>query len=165
MEKFKIGKVVNSVALKGEIKIYNYSDYKERYEEIEKLLIGETLYKIQKVRYQKEMVIVKLEGIDDRNAADELKNEDIFIYEDELRELPEDVHYIKDLIGLSVIDKKDGTKLGEIVDVLQNSAQDIYVVKREGKEDLLIPVVSEFVKEISLEDKTVNVELIEGFLE
>ncbi len=74
MTEINIGKIVNVVGLKGEVKVYNYSDYKERYEELDHIYLYEMKnlkeYKIEKVRYQKEMVILKLKGIDDRDMAE-----------------------------------------------------------------------------------------------
>ena len=73
MEKIKIAKIVNVSGIKGEVKLYHYSDYKERFEELEQIIVekkgkSQTL-KIEKVRYQGDMVILKLEGISDRNTA------------------------------------------------------------------------------------------------
>ena len=74
MEKIKIGKIVNAVALRGEVKVYHYSDYKERFEELDRILVERRgkyeEYEIEGVRYQKEMVILKLKGINDRNEAE-----------------------------------------------------------------------------------------------
>lgn len=168
MEKIKIGKIVNAVALRGEVKVYHYSDYKERFEELSHIYVENkknfTEYKIEKVRYQKDMVILKLKGVDDRNAAEALKERDVFITEEDLRELPEDTFYVRDLIGCAVYDEKEDRNLGEITDVLQNSAQDIYVIKREGGEEVLIPAVKEFVKAIDIDNKKVTVSLIPGFI-
>ena len=95
MEKIKIGKIVNAVALRGEVKVYSYSDRKERYEALKEILVeqkkGFTPYEIQNVRYQKNIVILKLRGVDDRNAAEALKERDIYITEADLPELPDDI--------------------------------------------------------------------------
>ena len=67
MEKIKIGKIVSAVALRGEVKVYHYSDYKERFEELDSVLIeskGKFVeYEIEKVRYQKDTAILKLAEI------------------------------------------------------------------------------------------------------
>ncbi len=165
MEKIKIGRIVNAVALRGEVKVYNYSGYRERYEELKQIFVEDKEYEIEKVRYQQHMVILKLSGVDDRNGAEAMKNKDIFITEDDLLELPEDTFYIRDLIGLSVIDVENSETIGTIKDVLQPSSQDIYVVKRTNGKDAMIPVVSEFVKEVSIEEGYVKVHLIEGMIE
>ncbi len=169
MEKIKIGKIVNAVALRGEVKVYHYSDYKERFEELDSVLLEHKgkyeEYGIEGVRYQKEMVILKLKGVSDRNAAEALKERDIYITEADLRELPEDTFYIRDLIGCKALSADDGSEIGEIIDVLQNSAQDIYQIRLANGKETLIPVVAEFVKEVDIEHKTVKIRLIPGFID
>ncbi len=169
MEKIKIGKIVNAVALRGEVKVYHYSDYKERFEELDSVLLEHNgkyeEYGIEGVRYQKEMVILKLKGVSDRNAAEALKERDIYITEADLRELPEDTFYIRDLIGCKALSADDGSEIGEIIDVLQNSAQDIYQIRLANGKETLIPVVAEFVKEVDIEHKTVKIRLIPGFID
>ena len=165
MEKIKIGRIVNAVALRGEVKVYNYSGYKERYEELERIIVEDKEFEIEKVRYQQHMVILKLAGVNDRNAAEAMKNKDVFITEEDLVELPEDTFYIRDLIGLTVIDEESGATIGKIKDVLQPSSQDIYVIKRKEGADVLIPAVAEFVKEVNLAEGFVKVHLIEGMME
>lgn len=169
MEKIKIGKIVNAVALKGEVKIYNYSDYKERFEELDRIIIfgpkKTEEYEIENIRYQKNMVIAKLKGIDDRTAAEGLKDRDVYITEEDLRELPEDTFYIRDLIGCTVKDMGTGRDIGKISDVLQNSAQDIYQVELLKGGQALIPAVEQFVKSVDIEKKTVEIELIPGLID
>lgn len=165
MEKIKIGRIVNAVALRGEVKVYNYSSYKERYEELDRIIVEGKAYEIEKVRYQQQMVILKLAGVNDRNAAEAMKNKDVFITEEDLQELPEDTFYIRDLIGLEVLDLETGEAIGRLKDVLQPSNQDVYVVKRPEGSDVLIPAVSEFVKEVNVKEGFVKVHLIEGMIE
>ncbi|MCI9640268.1 ribosome maturation factor RimM [Anaerovoracaceae bacterium 41-7] len=164
MEKIKIGRVVNAVALRGEVKVYNYSGYKERYEELTRIIVDDKEYEIEKVRYQQHMVILKLSGINDRNAAESLKTKDVYITEDDLLELPENTFYIRDLIGLAVEDADSGKQLGKLKDVLQPSSQDVYVVELAGGGQIMIPAVSEFIKEVNLKEGVISVHLIEGMI-
>ena len=177
VENIKIGKIVNAVALRGEVKVYHYSDYKERFEELDEILVERNgakrhameRYPIEGVRYQKDMAILKLKGVNDRNAAEALKDCDVYITEEDLRELPEDTFYVRDLIGCRVINEgsesENAEEIGTITDVLQNSAQDIYQIKTKSGKEVLIPAVGEFVKEINIGEKTVKVSLIPGFLD
>lgn len=166
METIKIGKIVNAVALRGEVKIYSYSDYKERFEELDRVMLkGGRELEIEKVRYQKNMAIVKFKGIDDRNAAEALKEQDVFITEDDLRELPEDTFYIRDLIGCTAQDADSGETIGVISDVLQNTAQDIYQIDLKKGGQALIPAVAQFVKEVDIAGKRVLLKLIPGFID
>lgn len=164
MEKYKIGKIVNAVGLKGEVKVYNYSDYKERFQEIDTVFVEDEKYAILNTRYMKDVAILKLEGVEDRNGAEALKDKDLYITEDMLRVLPDDTYYIKDLIGLEVIDEKGGN-LGVVTDVFKNAAQDLYEIELENKKKILLPAVEEFVLDINMDNKKMTVRLIEGLLD
>lgn len=164
MEKIKIGKIVNTVGLKGEVKVCNYSDSIEIYETIESIYVEDRLTVIENVRAQKNMVILKLEGADDRNAAEALRGKELYITEDDLPELPEGQYYVRDLIGMSVTEE-DGNMLGHVTDVLQNTAQDIFEVESENGKKLLIPKVDQFVLDIDAEKREITVRLIEGMLD
>ena len=164
MEKIKIGKIVNTVGLKGEVKVYNYSDSIEIYETIESRYVEDRLTVIENVRAQKNMVILKLEGADDRNAAEALRGKELYITDDDLPELPEGQYYVRDLIGMSVAEE-DGNLLGHVTDVLQNTAQDIFEVESENGKKLLIPKVEQFVLDIDAEKREITVRLIEGMLD
>ncbi|MGF6376181.1 16S rRNA processing protein RimM [Clostridiales Family XIII bacterium PM5-7] len=165
MEKIKIGRIVNAVALRGEVKVYHYSDYKERFEEFDTIIADDKEYKIEKVRFQQNMVILKLSGVDDRNAAEALKNTDVYITEADLRELPEDTFYIKDLVGLNIVEIETDKPIGKLKDVLQNSAQDVYLIELLSGGTGMIPAVSEFIKEINMEEGFIKVKLIEGMID
>lgn len=163
MEKIKVGKIVNAVGLKGEVKVYNYSDSSEIYEITPEIYVGKDLLQVENVRLQKNMVILKLEGIDDRNAAEAAKGREIFITEDDLPELEEGEFYIRDLIGMTVIE--EGVVLGKVTDVIQNTAQDVFEIERENGKQLLLPRVDEFVLDIDLDTREIKVKLPEGLLE
>lgn len=161
-EKIQIGKIVNAVGLRGEVKVYNYSD-QGRFDMLDKILVEDKEFEIEKVRYQNNMVILKLEGINDRNAAEELKNKYIYILEKDLPSLPEDTYYIRDLIGMDVVDA-EGSNIGLLCDVIQGTAQDLYEVKLKNGKLGYIPAVQEFVQDIDLENKVITVKLMEGLL-
>ena len=163
MEKIKVGKIVNAVGLKGEVKVYNYSDSSEIYEITPEMYIGDKLMEIENVRLQKNMVILKIAGMDDRNAAEAAKGREIFINEDDLPELEEGEFYIRDLIGMAVIE--GDTVLGKVKDVIQNTAQDVFEVERENGKQLLIPRVDEFVLDIDLDTREIKVSLPDGLLD
>ena len=166
MEKIKVGKIVNAVALRGEVKIYSYYDCKERFEELSRLLIdGDMELEIENVRYQKNMVIVKFKSIDDRNKAEALKEKDVYITEDDLAGLPEDTFYIRDLIGCRVFDAENGRLIGVVSDLIQNSAQDIYQIELEKGGQALIPAVGQFIRSVDVSEKVIKVSLIPGLID
>lgn len=164
MEKIKIGKIVNVVGLKGELKLYNYSDRQDRYEDLESIYIGDESFNIEKIRYQKDMIIIKVFGIDDRNAAEALKNKFVFISEADLDELAEGQHYIKDLIGLEVV-SQSGEKIGILKNIQTETAQELYCIMTEAEKMIYIPGVKEFILDIDEKVGKITVKLPEGLLE
>ena len=164
MEKILIGKIVSAVGLKGEVKVYNYSDRPDIYEDTESIYVDDVLMRVRSVRTQKNMVILGLEGIDDRNAAEKARGSELFVTEDDLPELPEGEYYIRDLIGMEAV-LEDGSRLGVVTDVIQNTAQDIFEVETDEGKQVLVPKVPAFVLDIDLHSRRVTLHLIEGMLE
>ena len=89
MERILIGKTASAVGLKGEIKINSYSTAENRYENLEKIFIGGKEMHIESVRYNKGLPILKLKEINDRNAAEAIRNLNVEMDAAELPELEE----------------------------------------------------------------------------
>lgn len=176
-EKIKIGKIVSAVGIRGEVKVYPYTDYPERFEElegayaekdikgapkaVEKHLRELPRVEFEKVRYQKGMVILKLRDVDDRNAAEALRDSFLMIGEEDLRELEEGKYYLFDLIGLEAVDQ-EGRHLGVVDDVLQNTAQDLYVIRDDEGKTHLVPGVKEIITDIDINSGIIKIKPIEG---
>jgi 16S rRNA processing protein RimM len=75
--------------------------------------------------------------------------------------LEENEYYIADLIGLSVR-KEDGTEIGTLFEVLETGANDVYVVKREGMKNLLLPAISQCILDVQPEQGFMTVHIMEG---
>ncbi len=163
MERIKVGKIVSAVGIKGEVKIYPYTDYLERFEELDDVYVGDEILEIEKVRYQKNMVIIKFKSIPDRNGAEKLKDKFVTISRDHLRELEEDEYFIFDLIGLEAVDQ-EGKHLGKVTDVIQNAAQDLYEITDDNATKYLIPAVYEFVTDIDINNGIMKINPIDGLL-
>lgn len=165
---FNIGKIVNTQGLKGQVRVYPYTNEKERFEELDCVYLDEQLtnkLEIQSVGYKKNLVILKFKGLNTINDVERLRDHPVYIdRETQGQELGEDEFYIVDLIGLKVVDEVHG-EIGTLKDVYQNTAQDLYVVKRPSGPDLMIPYVDEFVQEINIEEGVIKVTLWEGMLE
>ena len=164
MEKILIGKITSAVGLKGEVKVYNYSDSIEIYEETPQIYVGDELMDVISVRQQKNMVVLRLSGFTDRDAAERARGREIFVTEADLPELPEGQFYVRDLIGMQVV-TEEGEDLGVVTDVIQNTAQDLFEVELPEGRKVLIPKVDAFVRSIDGETRTVTVRLQEGLLD
>lgn len=161
---FNIGKIVNTHGVKGEVKIYPYTDDINKFVDFDHLYVEEQKIQIDSVRIHKNMALVKFKGYSDMDQVLPLMNKNVFIDRDEVDD-GGDGHYIVDLIGCKIFDE-DGLLIGELVDVLQNTSQDLYQIKRaDNGSDFYLPVVDEFVKDIDLESRKITVHLIEGLME
>ncbi len=165
MDLLEVGKIVNTHGLKGEVKIVPWTDTPDVFENLEylhvKSRIEEKILHITNVKYQKNNIIVKFKELEKIEDAEPLKNSVVLAPRDMLGELPEGVYYIADLIGLSVVDE-DGNLLGEISDVFPTGANDVYAVKREGKKDLLLPVIDDVILKVDIPEKKVVARVMEG---
>lgn len=169
-EKVLIGKVGSPVGIKGEFRVNLYSQDSGNLKE-GKVLLLERAEKsvsgaIEKVRYQKDKPVVRLTGIEDRNAAEDIRGMDVSIYAKDMEELPEGEHYVRDLIGCKVVDlAQDGAEIGVLRDVIQNTAQSVLDVSTPDGKQVLIPAVDAFLRSIDEEAGVIEVELIPGFLD
>jgi 16S rRNA processing protein RimM len=151
----EIGKIVNTFGIKGELKVLTYNDYFNKNKDV---YINNKKMEIEKVRFQKNIAIVKFKGLDDMTEAENLKGATIEIDETSAPKLPKDTYYIKDLIGLDVY-TDDGKLLGKLDDVFNTGANDIYQI---GK--ILLPATKEVIKKIDIENKKITVHILEGLL-
>lgn len=162
--KIKIGKIINTHGIKGEVKIIpNSSDTMDLLNYKYFYIDGESeKFDIKSSRVHKNAVLIKLIGYDNINDVEKFKSKDIYVSTEDFRKLDYNEHLIRDLIGLSVIYKDK--KIGEVKDIMQNSANDVIVVSNEQGNEILIPNVSEFIKKIDLENKNIIVNLIKGMI-
>ena len=169
-EKVLIGKVGSPVGIKGEFRVNLYSQDSGNLKE-GKFLLLERADKIvsgtiERVRYQKDKPVVRLKGVEDRNAAEDIRGMDVSIYAEDMEELPEGEHYVRDLIGCRVVDiAQGGAEIGVLEDVIQNTAQSILDVRTPEGKSILIPAVDAFLRSIDEEAGIIEVELIPGFLD
>lgn len=168
--RLKVGKIVNTHSLKGEVKVISSTDFEEeRFKKGSKLLItrGNQLIRevvVQSYRNHKNFLLVKFEGIDSVEEAEKLKNLQIKINSDEVGELEENEFYFHQIIGCEVFDEND-KNLGEIIDILTPGANDVWVIKGENGREILIPYIEDVVKQIDITSKKVNIEVMEGLID
>ena len=160
----EIGQIVNTRGLKGEVKIMPWCDDPAIFEDIEYVIIDNEEYDIEYVKYHKNFVFLKLEGINGINEAEAYRNKTVLVEREMLGELPEGTYYICDLLGCRV-KTASGEILGEIDDVIKTGSNDVYSVKNDAGKTVLIPVIEDVVKEVNIDEKYVIVELLKGLID
>ena len=162
----EVGKIVNVHGILGEIKIMPWTDYPENFYDFSVLYIKKanekTEYEIKSARVHKGCVLVKLAGVDDRTAAEKMKNLTVFAKRDEIK-LEEGRYFIADLIGIEV--KTEEKVLGKLEDVFQTGANDVYSVRSENGKMLYIPAIPEVIDEINPEGGYILITPLDGMPE
>jgi len=163
LERIIIGKITSPHGIKGEVKVQPLTDYPERFYKTKSVWVDakKNYLSIESVREQLELFLVKFQGIDERDEAEKLINSFLTIDADQVMDLPPGHFYRFQIIGLGVYDVQ-GAYLGELTDILETGANDVYVVKREEQKELLIPALKSIVREIDVEKKRMTVKLPEG---
>ena len=168
MDKYlELGQIVNTFGIKGQVKVLPFKDDIKKFEKLKEIYIEKKhelkLFQIEKVNYSKNMVILKLKGIETPEEAEKLRSSYLKINRKDAKKLPEGTYYIADLIGLDVY--TDENKLLGKVDYIYNTgSNDIYVVKDEQGKEILLPAIKEVLKQVDLENKKIIVHIIKGLI-
>lgn len=168
MEQFlQVGVITSTHGLKGEVKVYPTTDYPERFEELEEVLLDTGRSKlpltIQNVRYFKNLVILKFKGIDNINDIEKYKQCSLWVTRENATPLYEDEYYIADLIGCKVF-LEDGSAFGELVQVMETGANDVYVINMTNGNEVLVPAIKDCILEVDVESKKMVIHLLDGLL-
>lgn len=168
MQEFlEIGQIVNTFGIKGMVKVKPFTDDITRFDDLEKIYVEtnkvKKQYEIEEVKYHKDMVLIKFKGIDKVEDAELLRNSYLKVDRNDEPDLEEGTYYIVDLIGLDVY-SDEGDLLGKVEDIFNNGSCDIYVVKDELGKQLLLPAISDVVKEINLEQKKIIIHILKGLI-
>jgi len=163
-QELEIGKIVNTHGLRGDVKVMYWCDSPELFHELAYVNIDNKEFEIEKSRVHKNMVILKLKGIDDINVAEMYRNKVLTVPREELGELPEGTYYICDLLGCAV-ETASGRALGKICDIIKTGSNDVYVVENEDKKQVLIPVIDDVVKSVDIDEKKIIIEPLKGLID
>ena len=163
----KVGVITTTHGVRGEVKVFPTTDAAERFLELEYVLLdtGRELRRldIKNVRFFKNLVILKFDGIDNINDIEKYKGKDLWIPREEAQELGEDEYYIADLQGLNVV-LEDGTEFGTLRDVMETGANDVYIIDSNEHGEVLLPAIKECILDVDLEKNTMTVHLMKGLL-
>ena len=166
MDFYNVGKIVNTHGIRGYVRVMPTTDFvAERFAKGQDLYLqqaGEPLkLTVESARQHKGFILVKFVGYDNINDVQSFRDHELMVTEDEQQPLEEGQYYYHQIIGLTV-KTLEGRELGVIKEILSPGANDVWVVKRTGQSDLLLPVIDDVVKNVDLDKGEVDVELMEG---
>ena len=162
-----VGKILKPHGIKGYVRVFPTTDHPERFRALNKVRVIQADQSalhltIEKVVLQSNAVLIKFAEISTRNQAETLRNARIVIDRSECLPLEKDSYYIFELVGCRVFTTA-GEELGTLEEVWEFPANDVYVVRKQGRE-ILIPAVAEFVKLVDIENQRIEIEPVDGLI-
>ncbi|MBS4198933.1 ribosome maturation factor RimM [Bacillus sp. FJAT-49732] len=171
MNWFNVGKIVNTHGIKGEVRVISKTDFPE-----ERYAPGSLLYLflpkkkepieliVNTHRKHKNFDLLTFENYSNINDVELWREGILKVTEEQLNDLPEGEYYFYEIIGCTVI-TEDEEEIGIVKEILSPGANDVWVVKRKDGKEFLIPYIEDVVIDISVEDKRIIINPIEGLLE
>lgn len=161
----EIGKIVAIHALKGEMRVQPWCDSPDFMRRFKRMYLDGVEYKVQSARPNKNMVIVKLAGIDTPELAQKQVNKVLSVDRTDIK-LKKGVYFVADLIGLQVIDADDEAIVyGELTDVSQTGANDVYHIRFADGKERYVPAIPQVVIETNLERKQMRIRPLDGLFD
>jgi len=163
-----LGRVVGAHGLKGMVRVGTTRRSADldpaTFAALGEILVGGERFRVKRAVRGRGHILLRLAGIDTREAAENLVGRDVQGEAHRFPELPEGEYYYFQLLGLPVVHARDGTVLGYLEEIWSTGAHDVYVV-RQGKREVLLPAVEEVIQEIDLKAGRLKVWPPEGLLE
>lgn len=167
-ELLQVGAITSTHGIKGEVKIFPTTDDPNRFKKLKNVILDTDKelieLEISGVKFFKQFVILKFKGINDINDIEKYKGKKLLVTRENAVELDEGEYFIADLIGLKVI-TDDGNELGELTDVLQTGANDVYEVEMNNGKEVLIPAIKDCILDVNLNEGIMKVHLLKGLID
>lgn len=161
-----IGKLTSIHGIKGEMKMYPYTDDLENLSKTKFLYFDKELtnkHIIQNCRIHKNMFIIKFKDIDSPEVASKFKDKDVYISRDSLKKLEDNTYYISDLIGMEVLDENENY-IGKLEYVQNIGANDVYEIVTKDNKKIYLPAIHDVIKKVDIVNKKMYVEIMKGLI-
>ena len=164
-ERFQVGVITSTHGIKGEVKVFPTTDNPKRFKKNIELILDtgkeEIVLIVESVKFFKQFVILKFKGIDNINDIEKYKTKSLYVTRTNAVRLRKDEYFIADLMGLEVWED-NGEKLGVLKDVIETGANDVYVITLEDGKELLLPAIKECILNVDIENRKMEVHVMEG---
>ena len=161
----QVGVITTTHGVRGEVKVFPTTDDANRFKKLKEVILDtgkeQLPLEIAQVKFFKNLVILKFKGIDNINDIEKYKGKSLYVTREHAVKLKKDEYFIADLIGMRAV-TEEGEELGTIKDVLQTGANDVYIIKKDGEDELLVPAIKDCVKNVDIEGGVMTLHLLEG---
>ena len=164
----RVGVITSTHGIKGEVKVFSTTDDMNRFKSLKKCILDlkreQLELEVEGVKFFKQFAILKFKGYDDINDVQTFLKKDLLVTRDNAVKLQPGEFFICDLIGAKVV-TDEGTELGELTDILQTGANDVYEVTRKDNSQILLPSIPECILDKDVENGIVKVHILKGLLD
>lgn len=165
---FQVGIITSTHGVRGEVKVFPTTDDVRRFKRLKEVILDtgkeKKALEIEGVKFFKQMVILKLKGIDTLNEVEAYRQKSLYVTRANAVRLSRDEYFIADLLGLAVYDDED-KELGTLEDVMTTGANDVYVIKMLDGRELLLPAIKQCILNVDVNAGRMQVHVLEGLLE
>lgn len=163
-----VGIITTAHGVHGEVKVYPTTDDVKRFKKCKELILddgkNQRKVKLLSVKFFKQFVIIKFEGIDTMDDALKLKNASLLVTRDMAVKCEKDEYFIADLIGLKVYDEENNL-IGVVSEVYQTGANDVYEIEKEDSKKALVPAIKDCIKDVDIKAGKMTIHVMEGLFE
>lgn len=161
----QVGVITTTHGVRGEVKVFPTTDDANRFKKLKEVILDtgkeQLPLEIMQVKFFKNLVILKFKGIDNINDIEKYKGKSLYVTRENAVKLKKNEYFIADLIGMRAV-TEEGEELGTLKDVMQTGANDVYVIQKEGEDELLVPAIRDCVKNVDIESGVMTLHLLEG---
>jgi 16S rRNA processing protein RimM len=161
-----VGKVRRPHGVTGDVLVEIYTDFPDRLQPKVMVYAGENHLPltISRQRFHNDGVLLAFDGFSTPEQVGRFRNQILYIKSEQVEELPAGEYYFHQLLGLSVFDET-GEPLGEVTEIMETGANDVYVVTNVTGHELLLPAIDEVILDVDLISKSMKVHLLPGLLD
>jgi 16S rRNA processing protein RimM len=161
-----VGKVRRPHGVAGDVLVEIYTDFPERLQPMAMVYAGENhlALTICRQRFHNDGLLLAFDGFTTPEEVSRFRNQILYIATADASELPEGEYYFHELLGLTVTDDT-GEPLGEVTEILQTGANDVYVVKDGTGHEILLPAISEVILNVDMVSRSMKVHILPGLVD
>lgn len=167
VELLQVGVISSTHGVKGEVKVFPTTDDVKRFKKLKHLVLDtgrEHLpLEVESVKFFKQFAILKFKGIDNINDIEKYKGKSLLVDRKNAVKLQKDEYFIADMIGLAVF-TDDGAEFGELKDVIETGANDVYVIDSPEHGEVLVPAIKQCILDVDIEHQKMVIHLMEGLV-
>ncbi len=164
----QVGVITSTHGVRGEVKVFPTTDDVKRFKRLKEVILDtgkeQMTLEIEGVKFFKQFAILKFKGFDNINDIEKYKGKSLFVTRENAVKLRKDEYFIADLIGLKVLDEEE-KEIGELKDVIETGANDVYVITMTDGRELLLPAIKQCVLSVDVEGGTIKVHILDGLLD